>query len=507
MDKRKGFLNIAVSVLCQVLTMVTAILVKRVLIDQCGNDINGLNTLYLSIVGFLSIAELGVGSAISFCMYKPIVEGDVAYTAALYRLFRGVYLGIGGIIWVIGLGVTPFVHHFVKYYQLMDVDLHLAFMLMLLSVVITYWYGPKMSLINAHKNNYITSAITSGGTILQSVLQITVLLLTRSFICYLLCRIASNLCQGIVVNIIARKQHNNILCHKADLSILDRVEIIKNVKAMFMHKIGTLLVNSSDNIIISVYIGANALGSYSNYNTILVSVTNLIALMFTSLTSVFGHLYAASGKETTHRYSNLFHVLNFCLGCVIYLGFYAIINDLVMLLFGAEMLKSEIVFVITFNAFIQFMRKSVLAFRDATGTFYNDRWKPAIEGVVNVILSILFVELGWGIAGVLIATIITNLLICHIIEPYVLYKHAFDTPPTKYYLANYGLIGLFFVALVVLHVCMQDTNSLLGDLFTNGFMSVGISAAVCLPVILLSKTARQTLFKKLKGRKRYAAND
>ncbi|MBQ6849214.1 MAG: hypothetical protein IJN76_04065 [Clostridia bacterium] len=507
MDKRKGFLNITVSILCQVLTMVTAILVKRILIDQCGNDVNGLNTLYLSIVGFLSIAELGVGSAISFCMYKPIVEGNVAYTAALYRLFRSVYLGIGGVIWVIGLGITPFVHHFVKYYQLMDVDLHFTFMLMLLSVVITYWYGPKMSLINAHKNNYITSAITSGGTILQSVLQIAVLLLTHSFVWYLVCRIVSNLCQGIVVTAIARKQHSNILCHKADLSILDRFEIIKNIKAMFMHKVGTLLVNSADNIIISIYIGANALGSYSNYNTILVSVTNLMALMFTSLTSVLGHLYAESGKDTTKRYSDLFHVLNFCLGCVIYLGFYAIINDLVMLLFGAEMLSATIVFVITFNAFVQFMRKSVLAFRDATGTFYNDRWKPAIEGVINVILSIAFVEIGWGIAGVLAATVITNLLICHIIEPYVLYKHAFDTTPKKYYMTNYGLIGLFFVALAVLHGCMQDTNNLLGDLFTNGFISVGISAAVCVPVILLSKTARQTLLQKLKGRKRYATKD
>ena len=137
MDKRKGVLNIVVSIVCQILTMATAILVKRALIDQCGNDINGLNTLYLSIVGFLAIAELGVGHAISFCMYKPIVEGNTPYIAALYRLFKGVYAAIGGVIWVVGLGITPFVHHFVRYYQLMDEDLHFCFMLMLISVVLT----------------------------------------------------------------------------------------------------------------------------------------------------------------------------------------------------------------------------------------------------------------------------------------------------------------------------------------------------------------------------------
>ena len=501
MDKRKGILNIVVSITFHILTMVTAILVKRILIRSCGNDVNGLNALYLSIVGFLSIAELGVGSAISFCMYKPIVEGDIAYTSALYRLFQRVYLAIGGVIWVAGLGLTPFINHFAKDYEQINVDLHFTFMLMLLSVVITYWYGPKTSLINAHKNNYITTTITSCGTILQSILQIVVLLATQSFVWYLICRILSSLCQGIVIHIVARKQYSHILTCQTNLAILNRTEITKNIKAMFMHKIGNLLVNTADNIVISVFIGVNALGSYSNYNTILVSVTNLTALVFTSLTSVFGHLYVETGKDTTQHYSNLFHMLNFALGCVIYLGFYAIINELVAILFSSDlMIDQTIVFVITFNAFVQFMRRSVLAFRDATGTFYNDRWKPAIEGVVNVILSVLFVQ-WFGIAGVIAATIITSLLICHIIEPYVLYKHAFSTTPVKYYLTNYGMIGLFFVALTVLDTCMQNTGNPWSSLLMNGCISVGISVGVCLLILVCSRSARQLLLNKVKGHK------
>ena len=499
MDKRKGVLNIVVSITFQALTMITAILVKRILIQSCGNDVNGLNALYLSIVGFLSIAELGVGSAISYCMYKPIVEGDIAYTSALYRLFQRVYLGIGGVIWVAGLGLTPFINHFAKDYQQINVDLHFTFMLMLLSVVITYWYGPKISLINAHKNNYISTTITSCGTILQSLLQIVVLLVTQSFVWYLVCRILSSLCQGIVAKIVARRKYGYILDSKQSLAILDKVEIVKNIKAMFMHKIGTLLVTTADNIVISVFIGVNALGSYSNYNTILVSVTNLTALVFTSLTSVFGHLYVEAGKETTKRYSNLFHIINFGLGTLIYLGFYAIINNLVAILFSPDLLMDKtIVFIITFNAFVQFMRKSVLAFREATGTFYHDRWKPAVEGVVNVILSVLFVQ--WmGISGVILATIITSLLICHIIEPYVLYKHAFATPPLRYYLTNYGMIGLFFIALTVLDVCMQNTGNQWSTLLINGTISVGISAIVCLLTLVCSKTARQFIQQKRKG--------
>ena len=144
------------------------------------------------------------------------------------------------------------------------------------------------------------------------------------------------------------------------------------------------------------------------------------------------------------------------------------------------------------------MRKSVLAFREATGTFYYDRWKPAVEGVVNVVLSVLFVQ--WmGIGGVIIAAIITSLLICHIIEPYVLYKHAFDTPPIKYYLVNYGMIGLFFVALAALDFCMQSTANQWTTLLVNGGISVGISAGIWLLTLMCSKTARQFIQQKLKG--------
>ena len=170
-------MNVTVSVGSKILTMVMVIVVKRFLINTCGNDVNGLNALYLSIIGFLSVAELGVGSAITFCMYKPIVEGDNNTISALYHLFRRIYLVIGGVILVGGLALTPFLSFFAKDYNQLDVNLYLTFILMLISVIMTYLFSCKLSLINAYKNNYITTAISSSGVMLQYVLQIAVLIL------------------------------------------------------------------------------------------------------------------------------------------------------------------------------------------------------------------------------------------------------------------------------------------------------------------------------------------
>jgi len=457
MDKRKGVLNVSVSVGFKILTMIMVIIVKRFLINVCGNDVNGLNALYISIIGFLSVAELGVGSAITFCMYKPIVEKDNNTVSALYHLFRRVYLIIGAIIFVCGLIIIPFLGFFAKDYEQVDANLGFTFFLMLVSVIITYLFACKSSLINAYKNNYITTAISSSCLLLQYILQIIVLIVTQSFIGYLVCRIVAALVQWIITDIVTRKKHSSILLNETkQLQAPVKRNLIKNIKAMFMHRVGYILVNTVDSVVISMFVGVIALGIYSNYIMILTSLTEVLKLVFTSLISVIGHLYIESNKSTTRKHCERFHLLNFILGCIFFLGYYAVIDNLIAILFSEDLVVSKSVsLVITLNGFIQFMRQSTLAFREATGTFYNDRYKPLLEGCVNIVLSIIFVQ--WiGVTGVIVATIITNLLICHIIEPYVLYKNAFAVSPKKYYLKNYARIFLFSVALVILEYCKQS---------------------------------------------------
>lgn len=500
MDKRKSILNVSVSIGFKMVTMIAVILVKRFLIQICGNDINGLNALYLSIIGTLSVAELGVGSAITFCMYKPIVENDLDTVSALYHLFRRLYLIISGVILVAGLAITPFITYFAKDYATLDVNFQLTFVLMLVSVVITYCFASKTSLINAYKNNYITTAISSGGILLQYILQIVVLLVTGSFVWYLICRIVAAALQWLITEMVARKKYTPILRNVKKLQGAVKGEVLKNIKAMFMHRVGSTLVNTVNGMVISIFIGVVALGEYSNYTTILTTLTALLKLVFTSLTSVFGHLYVESDVKTTQKYCDAFHVLNFVLGTVFCLGYYAVIDNLIAILFSADLIVAKsLSFVIALDGFVQFMRQSTLVFREATGTFYHDRWKPLFEGVINLVLSILLVQ--WvGVTGVIISTIITNLLICHIIEPYVLYKNAFSVSPKKYYLRNYSMICLFTVALIAMHFCMQTFESVWVGIFINGLISLGFSVVVCLLILLLNKDSSQHLLNKFKER-------
>lgn len=502
MDKRKALLNVTVSTAFKLLTMMLVIVVKRCLIQACGNDVNGLNALYLSIIGFLSVADLGIGSAITFCMYKPIVEGDNDTVSALYKLFQKLYVIIGGIIFAVGLCITPFLKVFAKDYDTLDVNLYLTFFLMLISVVLSYIYSSKTSLINAYKNNYITTSIYSGGITLQYILQIIVILTTKSYVWYLICRIVAVLVQWGITELITRRKYRHIIINRQKINSVTKKEVVKNIKAMFMHRIGGVLVNTVDSVVISMFVGVVALGEYSNCSTILASITGVLSLVFSSITSIMGHLYVEAEKGIVRKYFEAFHILNFVLAAIFFMGYFAIIENIIAIIFSPDLIvKRSIAIVISLNGFVQFLRNSTLMFRDATGTFYNDRWKPLIEGIVNIVLSVLFVKL-IGVVGVIVATILTNLVICDIIEPYVLYKNAFNVLPKRFYLMNYSMIALFTVGLFIMDALMQTYKSEWIELLVNGCISVAVSVFMCIVVLLFNRGIFKWILCNLKAGKK-----
>lgn len=455
MEKTRALKNVFISIISRIAVLITGLLATRFLIKFLGVDANGLNALFTSIIGVLAVAELGVGTAITFCMYKPICDNDEETVVGLYRLFKNLYLIIGIIILVVGLLLLPALPYLAKDYNL-DYNIYICFILMLFSSVITYFFSAKISLINAYKNNYITSLLNSFALVLQSVLQCVFLYCFKSLYLFFLARIIAVLLQWLFTYIITDSLHHNIIKSSSykPLNSETKQLVVKNIKALFMHKIGTLLVNTVDSIVISAFISVTILGKYNNYVTIITAMTGVISLFITPLTSIIGSLFVKDIKKT-EKYLYVFHTTMFIIGCTFFLGYYAICNQLITILFDVGLeLSSQIVLVITINYFIQFMRQTVVTFKDATGVFYSDRFRPLVEGLINVVLSILLVKY-IDITGVIISTIFTNLVICHIFEPYVLFKDAFKDKPTKYYIMNYSYIVIFVVILFALHFSLS----------------------------------------------------
>lgn len=504
LDKKRSVLNVSISIISRVILLFAALFVRRLLIQCIGNDVNGLNSLYTDILGVLAVAELGVGRAIIYSMYGPIVSGDRIKVTALYCLYKRIYRIIGLIIFYAGLLVTPFLPMLISDYKELNpgVNVYLTFELMLISVVISYFYSAKTALIEAHKDNYITTGINTVSSIFIYVLQIASILLWRSFTAFIICKIIGTLLIWVLSEIVARRKYGDILNSHEMLNKETEKEIIRNVKAMFMHKIGTIMVNGVDSIVISIFIGVVSLGKYNNYTYIAGILAGTIALFFSPLTSIIGHLCASKDAAKTKRYFSFFYSLNFALGLVFFLGYYAIIDELVVICFGEGLqIIRSIVFAITLNQFIVYLRNAQLLFRNASGTFYNDRWKPLAEGVANLVLSLILVIVLPGdirIVGVIIATIITSLFICHVVEPYVIFRHVFNSSPKSFYIRNYLYIALFTACLFLMTfikdtVGVESENSVFTKILVYGFISVGISVIALGLVAVIDKEFRNNM--------------
>lgn len=497
MDKKRSVLNVSTSVISRVILLAAALLVRRLLIRNIGNDVNGLNSLYSGIIGMLTVAELGVGSAIVYSMYRPIIDGNEGKVAALYRLYQKLYRIIGAVIFGAGLLVAPFLPALISDYKDISVNVYLPYILTLVSVVLSYLYSAKTSLIEAHKDNYITTAIMALGRLTRFALQIAAILIWKSYVAYVICQIIETLLIGGLTELVVRKRHGRLLAMRESVDPETKSEIKRNVKAMFMHKIGTILVNSIDSMIISGFIGVVVLGKYSNYAVLAGVLSGTISLFFSPLTSIVGHLCATGDPEKTERSFHHFFCLNYILGVVAYLGYFAVADHLVALVFGREQIVSRsIVFIISLNQFTQSMRVSSLLFRDASGTFYYDRWKPVAEGLINLALSLLFVMIfppELRTVGVIVATIITTLLICNIVEPYVVFHHVFQKSPRRFYIKSYSYIFLFSVCLYLMTWIRQPGEYSVVGLLTSGLLSVCISILFLGALYVLDRSFRHEL--------------
>ena len=494
-DSNKAKKNVIVSVLFKIILLVLSLVARRFLIGYAGDDANGLNSLFISIVGFLGIAELGIGTAIIYCMYEPIANNDVLRVRQLYTLFKKIYLVIGLIVLTAGLIVLFFLPILSKGYDDLNI-LYTSYLLSLAAVVITYMYSAKMSLINAYKNNYISTLITSIGLIAQYVLQIVVLVVTKSFIWYCTCKIIASVIQYILFSLYNKNKDITSKKEKIDPEL--RAKVVKNVRAMFLHKIGDVIFGTVDSLVISAIIGVVILGYYSNYLTILTAMNEILKLFIVPLTAVIGHMGVIATTKEKKDYFKFFYSINFILGIVFYLGYYSVCTDLVTILFGEGLeLDNNLIMVISITYFIQFMRQSASVFKDSFGLFYKDRYIALLAALANAGLSIWFAFV-FGIYGVLIATIIVDILMYHVVEPFVLFKYGLESPPYKYYLINYSLIGFFVGEVFLFNLIHINVDNIYLHFLISGCLSVAINIIPVLLVVIINPKLRQKTKKLLR---------
>lgn len=384
---------------------------RTAMIYLMGVQYLGLNSLFTSVLQVLNLAELGVGSAMVYSMYKPIAEDDETAICALMKLYRTYYRVIGLVIAVVGCALTPFIPHLIKSDVPAGINIYILYLLNLGATVLSYWlFAYKNSILQAHQRVDVVSKVTLITSTIQYGLQLLVLWAFHNYYFYVIVMLATQALTNIVTAICADKLYPQLKPRgKVDKIQVQRIN--QRIRDLFTSKIGSIIYDSADTIVISSFLGLTALAVYQNYFFISKSITGIIAVVFTACMAGIGNSIVVESKEKNYQDLNKFTfiitwVAGFCSVCLL-----CIYQPFMELWVGKDLMLSlpaVVCFVIYF--YVRQFNSLFNLYKDASGMWHEDRFRPLVAALTNLVLNLILVQF-IGIYGVVLCTVFSILCV------------------------------------------------------------------------------------------------
>lgn len=467
---------------CQFVHILVQFIVRAIFIQLLGIEYLGVNGLFSNILTMLALAELGVGNAIIFSMYKPLAKKDEKTIKALMNLYSKAYKLIALVIFILGIMVVPFLKYIIKEAPNVSENLTLLYLLFLLNSLTTYFFAYKRSLIIADQKEYIVTVWTQIFSIVANVIQIIFLYLTRNFIVYLGIQITFSLLTNLYLAHKANQLYPILKDkEKIQLGKEEKEGIMKNIKALILYKVGALLTIGLDNIIISSCMGIAWVGIYCNYTLIVDKLTAILSQIFTSMTASVGNLNTQEDMDKKEIIYKVMLYLAFWLFGVAGICIYILINPFIRLWIGETYLLDEVtVIVIALGFYFYGIHNPTMVYRNAMGLYVQGKLRPIIGAVVNGIVSILLVG-PCGIMGVVLGTLMSRLLVLSWYEPLIIYKHGLKRSVKPYYMKYLYYALIFILSGMLTRLCVEPMSGTgIGSFILKGIISIIVPSGVFL---------------------------
>lgn len=404
------------SVIRQFLNIITQFISRTVFIYVLGAEYLGLNGLFSNILSLLSLAELGIGSAISFYLYKPIAENDKERIKTLLSFYKVCYRVIGLTIIVIGLMVCPILPRIVNFKQNVPVNLYLVYVLYLLNIAMTYLvYAYKQALPLANQEQYKIEKLNMLFVIFNCLIDVVILLVFKNYVIYLWVKLLLVILKNIVIANKIDKEYPYI--KEKTVNKIRNTEMkvfFADLKNVALFKIGSTLYNSTDNIIVSKMLGTIVVGYYSNYFLVISSVTTFVGLLVKAFTASIGNLVVNEDKENQYKYYMQIDFIAYLIVAISSITLYQLLNSFIGLWVGRVdtnyILSQSVVLFLCISFYLDGTTQIMNTFREATGHFKIGRNFQIIGGILNIFLSIALGKV-YGLEGIFASTVICKLLV------------------------------------------------------------------------------------------------
>ena len=455
-----SILNIATGIGGYILNTILGFACRMVFVRCLSADYLGVNGLFTNILTMLSLTELGIGSAIGYALYKPLAENDEEKIASLVKFYQRAYHIIGIVVACVGLALMPFLNIIIQEKPAISESIYLLYLINLFNTASTYFFSYRSSLLVVAQQNYIVSGLNYIITILQSILQSLFLVITHNYLGYLMIQTAGTFIYNVTISTIAGKRFPFIKAKNIrPLPREERQSLFNNIRDLTIYKISGLLVNSTDNILITFFKGLATTGVASNYTLLVNTLNSLLNQVFNGLTASVGNHNATESDEKKFEMFSFLNLMNFWIFGWAALGIVFCSTDLVRLCFGNEyVLSISIPLVMALNFYTVGLQNAVWTYKQTMGLFHYGRFLQIVTAILNIVFSVI---LGYkcGVLGILFATFLARLFTNLWYDPYAVFVYGFGKSPMLYlvkyiqYLVVLGIAaGVCYIVLTPIHM-------------------------------------------------------
>lgn len=465
--------NIGASIGGQLLNNVFRFLCRTIFVYVLGKEYLGISSLYANILTILSVSELGFSTAITYSLYRPLVENDIPAIQSLMQFFKRAYRIIGLLILLVGLIIMPFLP------DLMlgatdKINIYQYYLLYLGQTVISYlFFAYKGTLLIADQKKYIYDTVVCAVQIGMNLVQIVILLCLRSFLLYTIVAVVCDALQNVITSIVVDRKYPYLKAPAQNLSKERRREVFKQVYAASLYRICITIGTSTDNLIISSNISVLMVGLYDNYYMIVQVIHKLLQGFFQAFTSSLGNLYVLESRERNEFIFRCLNQLNNWVIVFCSVSFLMLFQPFIELWLGREyLLTGPVVLSIVINFATNYLQVIVQAFKNASGLFLRGKYRAVATAVLNLVISIILARY-WGLTGVLWGSIISRMVTTWWYDAWIIYRYGFHQSPVHYFLECAVTMGLIFVITGVLELlCMPFSAATWGNLILKGMVCV-----------------------------------
>lgn len=475
--------NSMIGIVGHMITMIFGFVIQKAFLYYLGLEILGVNGVISDTLGFLSLAELGVGSAITYRLYKPLVEDNEEMVASLMKLYNFLYAIIGVAVFVVGNVLMLFLPFFMKDITVDMSFVRIAYYIQLLNTSSTYFFAYKRSLLYADQKQYICKIVDLCCNIVFCLLRILALVWTKNYILYLILMLVQSVLSNIIVSIYCNKEYP-VLKRRDVKRYTEIKEIFKDTKEILLGKLAGYVYSTTDNLVISSILGVTNVGSMSNYKTVTNSVKNLMSSMTDSIMATVGNFVHMKNEEEAFVMLKRYTFARYVVVNIAAAGLIVCTDTFIALCYGEEYLMTGwIPTLIVIDIFISMIYGPLGEFDNVLGYFAYEKWIHLTGAVLNLVSSILL-SFRFGIVGVLVGTCLSQMFFW-VSKSILLCSKYFRSK--KKWMILWGKYGVYVLVEIVEVVLLKS----IGDkLFINNFTiwSFGIKGVLCviIPCILIT---------------------